>query len=70
VKGSAVDKGEKGILLKEISSKIESDQAMMQEIGKIKDLQLQNLKKIVEKHSSLSKLYNEIKTWPKLKMTQ
>jgi hypothetical protein len=70
VKGSAVDKGEKGILLKEISSKIESDQAMMQEIGKIKDLQLQNLKKIVEKLSSLSKLYNEIKTWPKLKMTQ
>ena len=65
LKESEVDKGEKGILLKEINSKIESDQTkLMEEIKKIKDLQLQNnedLKKIVAEHSILSKMYNEIK---------
>lgn len=65
LKESEVDKGEEGILLKEINSKIESDQTkLMEEIKKIKDLQLQNnedLKKIVAEHSILSKMYNEIK---------
>jgi len=71
LKESEVDKGDEGILLKEINSKIESDQAMlMEEIKKIKDLELENnedLKKIVAEHSILSKMYNEIKTGPKLK---
>jgi len=41
LKESEVDKGEEGILLKEINNKIESDQAMlMQKVKKIKDLQL------------------------------
>ena len=41
LKESEVDKGEEGILVKEINSKIESDQAMlMQKVKKIKDLQL------------------------------
>ena len=71
LKESEVDKGEEGILLKEINSKIESDQTkLMEEIKKIKDLKLENnedLKKIVAEHSILSKMYNEIKTGPKLK---
>ena len=65
LKESEVDKGEEGILLKEINSKIESDQTMlMDKFKKIKDLQLQNnedLKKIVAEHSILSQMYNEIK---------
>ena len=65
LKESEVDKGEEGILVKEINSKIESDQTkLMEEIKKIKDLQLQNnedLNKIVAEHSILSKMYNEIK---------
>ena len=71
LKESEVDKGEEGILVKEINSKIESDQAMlMEEIKKIKDLQLQNnedLKKIVAEHSILSKMYNEIKNRAQIK---
>jgi len=39
LKESEVDKGEEGILLKEINNKIESDQAMlMQKVKKIKDI--------------------------------
>ena len=71
LKESEVDKGEEGILLKEINNKIESDQAMlMQKVKKIKDLQLQNnedLKKIVAEHSILSKMYNEIKNRAQIK---
>ena len=71
LKESEVDKGEEGILLKEINNKIESDQAMlMQKFKKIKDLQLQNnedLKKIVAEHSILSKMYNEIKNRAQIK---
>ena len=71
LKESEVDKGEEGILLKEINNKIESDQAMlMEEIKKIKDLELENnedLKKIVAEHSILSKMYNEIKNRAQIK---
>jgi len=45
LKESEVDNGEEGILLKEINSKIEFDQTkLMEEIKKIKDLQLQIMK--------------------------
>ena len=71
LKESEVDKGEEGILLKEINNKIESDQTkLIEEIKKIKDLQLQNnedLKKIVAEHSILSKMYNEIKNRAQIK---
>ena len=71
LKESEVDKGEEGILVKEINSKIESDQAMlMEEIKKIKDLELENnedLKKIVAEHSILSKMYNGIKNRAQIK---
>jgi hypothetical protein len=62
LKESGLPKDAQGILLKELNRKMESDRAeLIQQIGKIQDLQLEHLNKIVQEHSDLSKLYDEIK---------